>query len=58
MCLRAVECEFAQTTLRFEPVQKEKPRRPAKFRHPTTGAECPGRGKPPNWIKDVRDRLS
>ncbi|WP_430231594.1 H-NS histone family protein [Paraburkholderia tropica] len=38
------------------PVQKEKPKLPAKYRHPTTGAEWSGRGKPPNWIKDFPDR--
>ncbi|CAG9207655.1 HNS domain-containing protein [Paraburkholderia tropica] len=38
------------------PVLKEKLKLPAKYRHPTTGAEWSGRGKPPNWIKDVPDR--
>ena len=28
----------------------------AKYRDPATGATWTGRGKPPNWIKDVADR--
>ena len=34
-------------------------RRPAakpKYRNPETGATWTGRGKPPNWIKDVKNR--
>ena len=32
------------------------PSAPAKYRDPMTGKEWSGRGKPPNWIKDVADR--
>ena len=32
------------------------PRAAAKYRDPMTGKEWSGRGKPPNWIKDVADR--
>jgi DNA-binding protein H-NS len=33
-----------------------KPKIPPKYRDPVTGSEWSGRGKPPNWIKDVPDR--
>lgn len=32
------------------------PKAAPKYRDPVSGREWSGRGKPPNWIKDVADR--
>lgn len=42
--------------IRGERARPTKEKAAAKYRDPASGKEWSGRGKPPNWIKDVQDR--
>ncbi len=46
----------AATKVRKARGPAKRPAAKAKYRNPETGATWTGRGKPPNWIKDVKNR--
>jgi DNA-binding protein H-NS len=55
---KARRTRAAKATAKTASTRGRKPKATAKpkYRNPETGATWTGRGKPPNWIKDAKNR--